>query len=216
MSSTLLITRPNNDPGTYYLFWWSKHIIEECKRKGFSLIDLTKDKANKKRFLGILQKKADAKMLVVMNGHGNDNFIAGQGNDPLISFQEAGLLSNKIVYARACNSLNVLGKKAVDEGALAYIGYDIPFTFYKENEKLSKPLQDRTAELFLDPSNYVAISLIKGHSAGMANLRSRVKFRDNVRKLLIDGQTSPYFYTIGDLYNNMMHQICLGDKEAKL
>lgn len=216
MPSTLMITRPDYEPTTHYFFWWSKYIIDEAKRKSFNLIDLPKGKANRKRFLGTLHKKADVKMLVVLNGHGNDDVIVGGDENILISFEDAKSLDKKIVYARACSTINVLGKNAVKEGALAYIGYDISFVFYTEDERYSKPLEDKTAKLFLDPSNQVAVSLIKGNQAGEANLRSRNKFRENIRQLMIEGPSSPYFYTLGHLYNNMIHQICLGDKTAKL
>lgn len=216
MPGTLLITRPDYEVTTHYISSWSKHIIDEAVKKNFDLIDLTKDKATQKRFLGILNKKAEAKILVVINGHGNDAAILGHDDKDIISFEEAKSLSKKIVYARACSSINILGKHAVKEGALAYIGYDIPFTFYAENDKASRPLEDKTAELFLDPSNYVATGLIKGHTAGEANMRSRNKFRNNIRRLIIEGPTSPYFYTISDLYDNMMHQICLGNDSASL
>ena len=57
MPSTLLITRPDYELTTRYISTWSKYIIEESKRKNFELIDLTKEKATKQRFLGTLNKK---------------------------------------------------------------------------------------------------------------------------------------------------------------
>lgn len=177
---------------------------------------MTEEKANRDRFLGILKKKTDTKLLVVINGHGDDTAIGGHNNEILISSQEASLLRNKVVYARACNSINVLGKAAIDDGALAYIGYDVPFAFYTEDEKLLKPLEDKTAHLFLGPSNYVAISLIKGHSAGDANRRSRNKFRENIVRIMLDGPKSPYFYTLNTLYDDMIHQVCLGNERVIL
>ena len=216
MSKILLITRPNYEHTTRYISKWSEYIISEAGKKSFEIIDLEKEKANKERFLGILSKKIEFKMLVVINGHGNEYEICGQDHKALISTQNTSLLKEKIVYARACSSVRVLGKKAVDDGAVAYIGYDVDFIFFIENENFSRPLLDKTAELFLAPSNYVAIALIKGHSAEEANSRSKNKFRENIKRLLIEGPSSPYYYTIGHLFNNMNHQVCVGEGAAIL
>jgi len=214
--ATLFITRPAYEFTTHYFFHWSKYVIDESGLKGLALIDLTKKKAERNGFLGRLRKKANSRMLVFINGHGNENEIAGQDNQTLISIEDASALAGKIVYARACNSINGLGQKAVSEGAIAYIGYDIAFIFYREIDKVSKPLDDKTAALFLEPSNYAAICIIKGHSVEDANLRSRDKFLSNIKKILLEGPNSPYFYTISDLYANMTHQVLLGNKAAKL
>jgi len=80
--------------------------------------------------------------------------------------------------------------------------------------KISKPLEDKTAELFLVPSNYIAISLLKGHTAGNADNRSKILFRRNIEKLIIEGPSSDNYYTIRYLLWDMMHQVCLGNKNA--
>ncbi len=212
--ATLLITRPDYEITTRYLSRWSKYVIDESNIKKLTLIDQADDKAKRDRFLGTLRKKADS-MFVFINGHGNENEIVGQ-EEVIISTEEASALSGKIVYARACDSISGLGQKAITDGATAYIGYDIAFTFYIENDKVSRPLEDETAELFLEPSNYVAICIIKGHPVGEANLRSQYKFLNNIKKIMLEGPSSPYFYTVSDLYANMSHQVCLGDGTAKL
>jgi hypothetical protein len=214
--ATLLITRPDYELTTHYLSRWSQYVIDESNLKKLDLIDLTDHKAERAGFLGRLRKKSDSRMLVVINGHGNESEIAGQDHKTIISAEDASALSGKIVYARACNSINGLGQRATSGGAIAYIGYDIAFTFYIEDEKVFRPLEDKTAELFLEPSNYAPIYIIKGHPVEEANLRSRNKFLDNIKKILLEGPTSPYFYTIGDLYANMTHQILLGNGAAKL
>ena len=214
--ATLLITRPSYELTTRYFSRWSKYVIDEAKLKDLKLIDLTDKKAERDGFLGRLRKKADSRMLVFINGHGNEDEIAGQDDKILISKEDVSALAGKIVYARACNSINGLGQKAIKEGAVSYIGYDIAFVFYIEIDKVSKPLDDKTAALFLEPSNYAAICIIKGHSVEDANLRSRDKFLSNIKKILLEGPGSPYFYTIGDLYADMTHQALLGEKAAKL
>ena len=45
----MIITRPEYDPSTRYLSAWSKEIIEAAHKKGMEVIDLHKNKANKRR-----------------------------------------------------------------------------------------------------------------------------------------------------------------------
>ena len=56
MGKILLITRPEHDTGTRYLSRWSERIIDEAKNKGVRIIDLHKEQASRKRFLGTLTK----------------------------------------------------------------------------------------------------------------------------------------------------------------
>lgn len=155
-------------------------------------------------------------MLVVLNGHGNDRAIAGQDNEIIISVEDAELLSDKIICARACSSAKTLGPSAVSAGVLAYISYDIEFVFFTENGRLSKPLEDETAALFLEPSNHVPIALLKGHAVSDASHRSQEKFLQIIKRLAVEGPKSVHYYTVPFLFTDMMHQVCLGDGTAKL
>ena len=56
MEKLLLITRPEYDPGTCYLSRWSEKIINEAKNKNVRVIDLHRQQAERKRFLGTLKK----------------------------------------------------------------------------------------------------------------------------------------------------------------
>lgn len=72
---SLLITRPEHDITTRYLSKWSKKIIKEASKKGINIIDLWRGKANRKRVIGILEKRNPNG--VFLNGHGSDKFVAG-------------------------------------------------------------------------------------------------------------------------------------------
>mgnify|MGYP001241783486 FL=1 len=78
----------------------------------------------------------------------------------------------------------------------------------------TKPLQDKTAELFLEPSNYIPISLLKGHTAGDANKRSKNLFRKNINRLMVEGPSSYNYDDIIWLLWDMKNQVCIGDEEA--
>ncbi len=214
MNKALIITRPRYDDTTHYLFNWSKEIIELAKRKQIAVIDLDGKRANREELISILSKRAPR--LLVCNGHGNSDEIAGQDGKILLDADNARMLCDKIVYARACQSAKILGQKSVDLGCHAYLGYKEDFIFAYDPTKVSRPLEDKTAKLFLEPSNHVATSLIKGHAIGEADARSKNMFRKNMEKLLVAGSSSEDYYTLRYLYWDLKHQICLGDAEATL
>ena len=214
MSKSLLITRPEHDLTTRYISKWSEKIIQEAKDKRIEVIDLHREKANRGRVLGILKKKASLTMLVVFNGHGSYTAVTGHNNEPLVTQENADVLASKIVYARSCQSAKGLGQAAVAARAIAYIGYQEDFIFLIDEDKISKPLEDMKAALFLEPSNYVIIGLLKGHSVSDANNRSKNLFRKNIEKLLVGESSSENFYAARFLYWNMTNQVCLGNGAA--
>jgi len=213
MAQTLLITRPEHDPATLYLSKWSEVIIDEAHRKSAKVIDLRREKANRKRVIGILEKR-DPK-LVVLNGHGGESFVGGHDNEAILKEGDAKAVESKIFFARSCKSAKNLGLNAVNNGAIAYLGYKEDFWLFYSEDKIFKPLEDKTAELFLGPSNYVPIALLKGHTAGQSNNRSKTLFRKNIEKLIIEGPATDDYYTIRYLLWDMTHQVCIGDQNAR-
>jgi hypothetical protein len=210
---SLLITRPEHDLTTRYLSKWSDEIVSEAEAKHFEVIDLKGEKANRERFIGTLEKKSSD--FVFMNGHGNADIVGGHENAPLLEASDTGV-KDKIVYARACKSAKRLGPQAVENGATAYVGYDEDFIFMYETAEIGRPLQDKTAALFLEPSNQLALSILKGHSIEEADKRSKEKYIKNIRALFFQKLTDDDQQVIRLLAWDMQHQVCLGDKNATL
>jgi hypothetical protein len=213
--SRILITRPEHDPLTRHLSYWNSRIIELASGKGHTVTDLHKEKANKKEFEGRMKKLNPD--LVLLNGHGDDISVTGHNNEVIVKEGEnSNLLKNKITYAVACSSAKKLGEACADSRT-TYIGYDEYFVLNLDRRCFSDPLRDERAGRFLDPSNKVALSLVKGHTAKQASENSKKAFRENIISLLTKG--SPDVDSLDDakdLYWNMTHQICLGNGEAKL
>jgi len=88
-----------------------------------------------------------------------------------------------------------------------------------ENEDLLKnkiiyALSCETAKLFLEPSNQITISLLKGHTTGDSHQRSQNSFLKNIQKLLSSESAETYLARF--LVWDMRHQVCLGNREASL
>lgn len=214
MNRCLLLTRPNSDRATRQISFWAQEVIDLAKEKGDDVLDLDGRKANRKDFEGRTQKRNPS--FVFLIGHGNESIVAGQNDEPVVVAQEnASILSKKIVYALACKAARVLGHVAVKLGAKAFIGYEDDFVFLSRDEQRARPLEDKILGLFLRPSNQVAISLLKGHTAGEASNNSRNYFRKEIVQLLDSEATFEETAAIPWLVWDLQKQVCLGDGSAR-
>lgn len=217
MARTFLITRPKYDYTTRYLYSWAEKVKNFAKSRGDKVLDLDDDRANKKEFESVVKKTNPAFMLAFMflNGHGNEVSVTGQHGEVLVDEGNSlELLISKVIYALTCRSGRGLGKKSVERGAVAYIGYDEDFIFMYSESKRTRPQDDKTAALFLDPSNQVAISLLKGQAVEEASRRSKDFFVRNIRSLLTSESPAQDTAAIRFLYWDMVHQVYHGDGSA--
>lgn len=208
-----LITRPRHEILLNLLFHWSNPVVDEAQLKQFRIFDLEGDKANREIFVSYMVRNKPT--LVFFNGHGSDNAIRGNDNAVLIETNDgAELLRDTVVYARSCNAAKKLGVRAVEKGCRSFIGYKHKFAVAHSIVDVSRPLEDELAKLFIEPSNLVPISLLKGNSAGEAYGKSQKAMRRNFSFIQssaasIDQQTMASY-----LWGNIRAQVVLGDQTA--
>lgn len=213
MTKYLLITRPEHDDTTHYLSNWSVKAIDLARSKGIDVLDLHRDKANKKEVEGRIEKLKPR--LMVFNGHGDTDTIAGHQNQPLIKAGEnEHLLNSTITYAISCSSAKSLGQKSIDSGAISYIGFDDDFIFAYAPALLSRPLADETAGLFLEPSQELMISLVKSNTVHESYARARTVFKEHIMKLLSSATSEDDAKMLRFLRWDFVHLKHLGDPEA--
>ena len=122
--------------------------------------------------------------ILFLNGHGDNNRIAGQDNEILIQVDDNHeLLKDAITYALSCKSASVLGQKVAENESTTYIGYTDDFIFSLDRKYISKPLEDPKAKPFMESSNQVVLSLLKGHTAKESSAKSKKLFNDNISLL---------------------------------
>lgn len=215
MSKSLLITRPNHDSTTNYLYFWSEAIVAEAKRKQIPTFDLKGEKAKKTTFLSFLRSKLPR--FLCLNGHGDASSITGQDNEVILDKTiDSGLISQRIIYARSCDSAKILGPTIIRQGAAAFIGYTRKFIIGTMLSKITKPLEDKLAALFLEPVNLIPTTILKGHSVSEAEYRARQEMIKNFRKMISSKSTYEERYAARWLWSNIRSQILLGDKEARI
>lgn len=90
----MLITRPNHDMTTNYLYYWSQKLIDFATRRSIWVVDLAKKRANAKEFASVVKKVRPP--LIVINGHGNSSMVTGYDDEPLvIAGKNDGLLNRQ-------------------------------------------------------------------------------------------------------------------------
>lgn len=215
MNRALLITRPNHDPGTNYLFYWSKPIISFASSRDVKVLDLLGPKANLK-YLTSYIKKNNPRFLF-LNGHGSPESVCGSDNQTLVCLSNCkDLLNDKIVYARCCESAAVLGLFSIKQGASAFIGYSKAFKFYVSSDKITRPLEDEIAGLFLEPSNLIPRTILKGNSVEDAHKKSIKEMIKNLHSTLSSAATSEMRACAPLLFHDIKYQTFHGDKDACL
>ena len=208
MINSLLITRPNHDLTTNYLFYWSSLVIKEATKKNISIFDLSEKKANKKLFFSYLKKNNIP--LVFLNGHGAEDKITGFDNKVLIKLgKDEAILKGKVIYARSCKAAKKLGVSCVKKGSMAFIGYRDNFIFAFSPSKITKPLKDDLAKLFLEPSNLVVVALLKGNSPADAYKRSQKAMHKNLQSMLSSEATVKQRDAAAYLWRNIKSQVII-------
>jgi hypothetical protein len=211
----MIITRPQHDVTTKYLSAWAEEIVYFAESKGAEVIDLRKEKANKNDFVGRVKKLRPD--VVFLNGHGDDDCVTGHDNKELVKAGDNhNILEGLITYALSCNSGKVLGPKVAKNKNTTYIGYKDQFIFMADSNYATRPLEDPKAKPFMEASNQVMISLLKGNRAREASEKSKNRFRDSYIKLSSSSSDSDSLQAAQCLWWNMRNQVCLGDLDAGL
>lgn len=215
MMRRMLITRPNYDRTTKYISEWAKKVIKVAKEKSYEVFDLDGKRANRKDFESMIRKLKPS--FLFLNGHGNTDVVTGQNDEPLVQANvNEDILTGIVTYALSCSSGKVLGPKAIERGATAYIGYREEFIFLFDETRRTQPIMDKLAAHFFEPSNQVAVALLKGHTAKEAHENSKGYFGRGIHKLLTSQATDQESVAIRYLFWDMQHQVCLGNGDAKI
>ncbi|MEK7496800.1 MAG: hypothetical protein AAB657_02740 [Patescibacteria group bacterium] len=211
----MIVTRPQHDITTKYLSVWAGEVINFAKEKGVEVFDLFKDKANKNDFVGRVKKLQPE--IIFLNGHGNDDCVAGHNDEKIVEVKNNhDILRDTITYALSCNSGKILGPKVVENNTATYIGYQDEFIFVGNMNYLSRPQDDPMAKPFMEASNQVMISLLKGNEAQDASKKSKSKFEEHFVKLSSSNTDADSLQIAQCLWWDMRNQVCLGKLEAKL
>ena len=179
MVKQFLITRPNHDKETSYIYSFSKGIVFLAREDtSIHMTELEGAKATRKNFEEFVEKTDPG--LVFLNGHGDEKSVCGHKDEPLLDSANTGLTDGKIIYALACESLVKLGPMTVKKGAKAYVGYKEEFRWVGDPSRTSSPDKDKNAA----PFRKICFVLGKNLLSGMPVGKSVEKTQDEYKKLI--------------------------------
>lgn len=206
------MTRPEYDDTTKYLSCYAKLLIKEAEKNRIVVKDFKSGNVKRKKVAKFIKKQNPK--LIFFNGHGNSNLIEGDKGEVLIKENENDtLLIGKITYARACFATVSLGKKYTAFLDTCFIGYNIPFSFWIDETWCSNPIKDKTAALYLIPSNELISYLIKGNTVEEAVLKSKNAMIESMRNLLSQKKEPGVLQKFRVLWDNFKGQeVCGNDK----
>lgn len=126
------------------------------------------------------------------------------------------LLANRIIYARSCDAARVLGSTVASNHAATFIGYRRSYILGRNPAKEHHPLSDEVAKLFMDASNLIPISIIKGNTVGEAYKKSQEAMRKNFFFMLSFKATPNQRDAAPYLWANRRNQVIMGDPSSKI
>ncbi|MEW5896460.1 MAG: hypothetical protein AB1668_02105 [Nanoarchaeota archaeon] len=189
MVKHFLITRPQYDKETSYMYSFSKPIMAIAKEnRSIHVTELRESNACRKKVEMALTRTKPR--LIFLNGHGDEKSVWGQQDEPILDKDNAALTKNGIVYALACSSLAELGQIAVDEGADAYIGYEREFRWVIDLSRTSSPEKDKNAAPFRRVCFVLGKNLLSGTSAEESIKRTKEEYEKLIRNY---GSSEDYF-----------------------
>jgi len=180
---SVIITLPQYEETTNYLFAHSHEIIDFANKKGYDVIELKRPRLRRNTFESVIRKKRPT--FIFFNGHGDGRTIYGDKVENKAEFlvkldYNHDILNGKLIYARSCWAAKELGKVYADSDG-CFIGYDRPFVFWVDDNHAANPLTDKIAQQFLGPTNELVKSILKGNSASA----SAKKFKDHSVKNML-------------------------------
>jgi len=212
---TILFVRPCHDDVISYLYYYSDELVKMSRdNKGFKTLNKEKGQANKSIITNIISENKPT--FIMFNGHGNEECICGHNDERIIELgKNHNLLKNTVTYSLSCSSASKLGKK-VGDNKTVFIGYTDDFALGMDPNCQASIKRDEIAKFFLEPSNLLVKSLLKGNSIEEAICKAKELMKINISKL----RTTNLFLNATDyipyLYNNYLVLEAYGNVDTKL
>jgi len=136
------------------------HVVDYARQKGINLIDITASDANKDPVYAAIDSNNPTHFYGF--GHGGNTRFTGDSEEDIFTVNECDKLAGKEVYLLSCLTANSLGPAIIRNGATAYAGYRISWTWVSESGSDEDPNLDLYAKGFYESANELWVALIDG------------------------------------------------------
>lgn len=120
MVESVIVCAPLFDEVTEYCFEESRDLIEYAEKKGVKIYDQPDEQAVRENLEKAIHDHPEA--LIYHTDHGSPDKAWGDDDRPVLDLKNVKILAGKDAYMNNCSSAQELGKKAYQEGCLAYWG----------------------------------------------------------------------------------------------
>ena len=113
MKAKAIITMPNYDDATAYLYCYSEELVRFAEKNGISISHLKRPKLRRKNLENMIKQQNP--QLLLFNAHGDERTIYGDKVENKTEFlikegENHQLLQGRLTYAIACSAAASLGK----------------------------------------------------------------------------------------------------------
>lgn len=154
---SFLLTRPNHEQTTKYLFEWAKKILEKASEKNILTVDLAGDQVTRGNFTKAIKKYTPS--FVYLNGHGSPNEVTGyneekqnapaEDNTAAIFLQPSNDLVDSIINGKLTSEAFENSQEAFTQDI---VKYSLSEATAEERELLPYLLWDREHQVCLGDS----------------------------------------------------------------
>lgn len=158
----MMFVRPKNCRYCGHGYHGLYHVVEYAQQKEqWNITDISAEQANKGPVYDALN---DTDPLSFYGfGHGLDCRYTGDLEQDIFSCDDCSILSERVVYLLSCLTANGLGPKIIENGALAYAGFNISWTWLSQTGTDGDPYDDRYAFGFWESANELWMALLDGY-----------------------------------------------------
>jgi len=180
VESNMMFARPRNCRFCEHGYRGLGHMVDFANARGlWDITDVQETDVNKTNIHSVIDLTDPLSFYGF--GHGNNCVYTGDDETPIFDCDDCSALSGRVVYLMSCLTANGLGPEIIRQGALAYAGFNVSWTWLAETDANDNfvypdPYDDHYAYGFWDAANELWKSLIEGDSFREAVNRSRAKY----------------------------------------